>query len=101
MFALTKMKLSKDQVLKIADLARLELSEAEVEKYGSQLSAILDYVETLNKLNVEGIEPTAHAVMVPTPFRADEPHPDHTIEKSLANAPDREGTFFKVPKVIG
>lgn len=95
------MKLSKDEVLKIANLARLELSPAEVEKYGDQLSAILDYVEALNKLDVEGIEPTAHAVLVPTPFRRDEVKPDTTFEKSLANAPGREDTFFKVPKVIG
>lgn len=95
------MKLSKDEVLKIANLARLELSASEVEKYGDQLSAILDYVETLNKLDVSGIEPTAHAVMVPTPFRPDEVKIDGTREKSLANAPDREETFFKVPKVIG
>ncbi len=95
------MKLSKDEVLKIANLARLELSPAEVETYGDQLSAILDYVETLNKLDVSNIEPTAHAVMVPTPFRTDETAADTTMEKSLANAPDREGTFFKVPKVIG
>jgi len=95
------MKLSKDEVLKIANLARLELSAPEVEKYGDQLSAILDYVETLNKLDVSGIEPTAHAVMVPTPFRADVVKADTTREKSLLNAPDREDTFFKVPKVIG
>lgn len=95
------MKLSKDEVLKIANLARLELSAAEVEKYGDQLSAILDYVETLNKLDVSNIEPTAHAVMVPTPFRADEVVADTTRDKSLSNAPDREETFFKVPKVIG
>lgn len=95
------MKLSKDEVLKIANLARLELSPGEVEKYGDQLSAILDYVETLNKLDVKDIEPTAHAIMVPTPFREDEPRADTTREKSLANAPDREETFFKVPKVIG
>jgi aspartyl-tRNA(Asn)/glutamyl-tRNA(Gln) amidotransferase subunit C len=95
------MKLSKDEVLKIADLARLELSPAEVETYGDQLSAILDYVEALNKLDVKDIEPTAHAVLVPAPFRADEVVPDAAREKSLANAPDREDTFFKVPKVIG
>lgn len=95
------MKLSNDEVLKIANLARLELSADEVERYGGQLSAILDYVETLNKLDVTGIEPMAHAVMVPTPFRADDMKVDTTREKSLANAPDREETFFKVPKVIG
>lgn len=95
------MKLSHEEVLKIASLSRLELSSAEVETYATQLSAILDYVDKLNRLDVSGIEPTAHAVMVPTPFRKDEAAQDPTMEKSLANAPDREGTFFKVPKVIG
>lgn len=94
------MKLTHEQVLKIADLARLELSEAEVEKYAEQLSAILDHVESLNKLNVDGIEPTAHAVSVPTPLREDVARQDETLEKSLGNAPDCEGPFFKVPKVI-
>jgi aspartyl-tRNA(Asn)/glutamyl-tRNA(Gln) amidotransferase subunit C len=94
------MKLSKDEVLKIANLARLELSPAEVEKYSTQLSAVLDYVERLNALDVEGIEPTAHAVLVPTPYRQDEPVHDTTREKSLSNAPDREDDFFRVPKVL-
>lgn len=94
------MSLTKDDVLKIARLARLELSGEEEERYATQLSAILDYVETLNQLNVEGIEPTAHAVMVPTPFREDEVVSEVMLEKSLANAPDREETFFKVPKVL-
>jgi len=95
------MALSKDEVLKIAKLARLELSPDEVEMYSTQLSAILDYVETLNTLNVEGIEPTAHAMLVPTPFREDVVTQDQTMDKCLANAPAREGTFFKVPKIIG
>ncbi len=95
------MKLTHEQVLKIADLARLELSKAEVEKYAEQLSAILDHVEALNELNVNDIEPTAHAVSVPTPLRADVARQDEMLEKSLGNAPDREGPFFKVPKVLG
>lgn len=94
------MKLSRQEVLKIAELARLDLSRSEVEKYASQLSAILDYVEKLNPLSVDAIEPTAHAVLVPTPFRPDEVLPDGTREKSLANAPDRDGDFFRVPRVI-
>lgn len=94
------MKLSSQQVLKIADLARLELSIAEVERYAMQLSSILDYVERLKGLDVAGIEPTAHAVLVPTPFREDKAVQDETREASLANAPDREGSLFKVPKVL-
>ena len=94
------MKLSRDEVLKIAHLARLELRPGEAETYTTQLSSILDYVEKLNRLKVEGIEPTAHAILVPTPFRPDEAHPDGTREKSLSNAPGREDDFFKVPKVL-
>lgn len=94
------MPISKEEVLKIANLARLDLSPAEIEKYTTQLSAILDYVQKLNELPIEGIEPTAHAVLVPTPFRADEVVPDQSQEKSLENAPEREGDFFKVPRVI-
>lgn len=95
------MALTQEEVLKIANLARLELSASEVEKYSGQLSAILEYIEKLNKLDVKDIEPTAHAMMVPTPFREDNLLQDETREKSLKNAPSREGDFFKVPKVIG
>ena len=99
------MKLTHQEVLKIADLARLELSPDEVEKYSTQLSAILNYVEKLNLLDVKNIEPTAHAVMVPTPLRPDvgtDPAlaGSPLLENSLANAPDREDSFFKVPKVL-
>lgn len=94
------MKLSHEEVLKIAQLARLELSPEEVEKYSSQLSAILDYVGKLNTLNVEGIEPTAHAVQVPTPLRKDNLVQDKTLPESLKNSPLHEGSFFKVPRVI-
>lgn len=94
------MKLSPQEVLKIANLARLQLSAEEVDRYGGQLSAILDYIEKLKSLNVEGIEPTAHAMLVPTPFREDVVVQDKTLEKSLKNSPDWEGPFFKVPKVL-
>lgn len=94
------MKLTKEDVLKIANLARLELNAQEVEMFRTQLSGILDYMEKLNTLNVDGIEPTAHAVEVPTPFREDAVSEDTTREKSLQNSPDREDDFFKVPKVL-
>lgn len=95
------MKLSKEQVQKIANLARLELSPDELDKSVTQLSAILDYVEKLNELDVSKIEPTAHAMMVPTPFREDQVVQSDVLEDALKNAPDREDDFFKVPKVIG
>ncbi len=94
------MALTPEQVKKIADLARLELNEADVEKFSHQLSAILDYVEKLNRLDVAKIEPTAHAVSVATPYRPDEARDGKIKEEALAVAPDREGDFFRVPKVI-
>ncbi|MBI2068360.1 MAG: Asp-tRNA(Asn)/Glu-tRNA(Gln) amidotransferase subunit GatC [Deltaproteobacteria bacterium] len=94
------MKISHEEVKKIAHLARLELNEADVERYTNQLSQILTYIEKLNRLDVSNIEPTAHAVAVATPFRSDENRPFQKQEEVLSRAPDREGDFFKVPKVI-
>lgn len=94
------MALTPEQVKKIADLARLELNEADLKKYSEQLSNILEFVETLNKLDVSGIEPTAHAVSVPTPLREDEVVPFQKQGEVFNGAPDREGNLFRVPKVI-
>lgn len=94
------MKLSPEEVRKIAELARLEIDPVEIEKYSTQLSNILNFVEKLNELDVSGIEPTAHAISVPTPMRNDEPAEFKNQEEVLSQAPDREGRFFKVPKVI-
>jgi aspartyl-tRNA(Asn)/glutamyl-tRNA(Gln) amidotransferase subunit C len=95
------MGLAPEQVRKIAELARLELTEEEVQKYATQLSNILAYIEKLNELDVSSIEPTAHAVSVPTPFREDAvtSHGEKK-EPALKQAPDRDGDFFRVPKVL-
>ena len=84
----------------IAHLARLKLTDQEVAVFRRQLSDILRYVAKLNELDVTGVEPTAHPLPVRNVFRADEPHEPYTPERALANAPQREGSFFKVPKVI-
>ena len=94
------MKLTREQVEHVAKLARLKLSEDELKRYTTQLSDILGYVEQLNKLDTKGIEPTSHAVEVPTPFREDEPKPCLSPEEALANAPERHGDYVKVPRVI-
>ncbi|MBI2982496.1 MAG: Asp-tRNA(Asn)/Glu-tRNA(Gln) amidotransferase subunit GatC [Deltaproteobacteria bacterium] len=94
------MKLSPEEVRKISELARLEMNPAEIEKYSAQLSNILSFVERLNELDVSGIEPTAHAISVPTPMQSDEPAEFKNQEEVLSQVPDREGRFFKVPKVI-
>ena len=94
------MKITRDEVEKVAILARLELSAAETEMFTGQMDAILAYVEKLNELDTAGIIPTAHAVPMENAFRPDEVRPSIGTDNALANAPDRVGDFFRVPKVI-
>ena len=94
------MKLGKDEVEKVAVLARLSLSPKECEKYAAQLSQILEYVEQLNELDTSKVEPTSHAVDMPTPVREDVNQPCLTQEEALANAPQRFQGGVKVPRVI-
>ncbi|MGD1043069.1 MAG: Asp-tRNA(Asn)/Glu-tRNA(Gln) amidotransferase subunit GatC [Sedimentisphaerales bacterium] len=93
-------KIDKSQVKKVAKLARLELSEAEIEEFAGQLNAIIDYVERMNKLNTEGVEPMAHCLPVSNVFRNDIIKESLGTEKTLANAPQSDGPFFKVPKIL-
>ena len=93
-------KIDKAQVKKVAKLARLELSEAEVEEFAGQLSAILDYVARMNELNTEGVEPLAHCLPISNVLREDIVKESLGTEKTLANAPQRDGAFFKVPKIL-
>jgi aspartyl-tRNA(Asn)/glutamyl-tRNA(Gln) amidotransferase subunit C len=93
-------KIDHAQVRKVARLSRLELTEAEVQEFTSQLSAILDYVEKMNELDTEQVEPLAHCLAISNVFRADEIKESLGTEKTLANAPQRDGEFFKVPKII-
>jgi aspartyl-tRNA(Asn)/glutamyl-tRNA(Gln) amidotransferase subunit C len=93
-------KIDEAQVRKVAKLSRLELTEAEVEEFTGQLSAILDYVEKMNELDTEGIEPLAHCLPISNIFREDCVKESLGTEKALANAPQRDGDFFKVPKIL-
>ncbi len=92
--------IDREQVRKVAHLARLELSTAEEEMFTTQLNGILDYFGQLNELDVANIEPTFRAIDASNITRQDvlEPHSDR--EAILENAPDRAGEFFKVPKII-
>lgn len=92
--------IDKAQVKKVAKLARLELTEAELEKFTTQLSAILDYVAKMNELDTENVEPLAHCLPVSNVFRQDVVKPSLGTEKALANAPERDNEFFKVPKIL-
>ena len=84
----------------IARLARLELSDDEVARYQAQLSDVLTFVEALRKVDVSGVEPTAHASPVFNVFRQDEPVPCFTPEQALANAPRQANHLFVVTKVV-
>ncbi len=92
--------LSREEVLHVARLARLHLTEDEVERMRAQLDAILAYVDKLRELDVEGVEPTSHAVPLVDVMRDDALAPCLPQEAALANAPDRAGEFFRVPRII-
>lgn len=94
------MNLSKAEVEHVARLARLQLNEAEQEEFTGQLNEILHFVEKLNQLDTKAVEPTAHAIPVTNVFREDQVNPSLDPELALANAPDRLGDYFKVPKVL-
>lgn len=84
----------------IVNLARLNVSEADVARYAMQLSRILDYARQLQEVNTENVPPTAHPLPVQNVFRPDQPHGSWSPETALANAPDPHDGFFRVPKVL-
>ncbi len=89
--------IDRQQVLHVAKLARLKLSEDEVERMSGELSAILEHVDNINELDLEGVEPTAHVVPLENVLRADEPRPSLSREQALEPAPDADETGFRVP----
>lgn len=93
-------KIDQAQARKVAKLSRLELTEAEVEEFTGQLSAILDYVEKMNELDTTDVEPLAHCLPISNVFRQDISKESLGTEKALTNAPQRDGEFFKVPKIL-
>ena len=92
--------ISREDVLRVARLARLALTDAEVETMREQLSAILSHIDTLKAVDTAGVEPTSHAVPQFNVMRDDEPRPCFPVDEMLANAPDRMGDFFRVPRII-
>ena len=95
------MKITKDEVLHVADLARLDLDEASIDKFAGQIGNILEYVAKLNEVNTEGIRPTSHAISITNVFREDQQRQPLDRDKALANAPEKEDGNFVVPKVVG
>jgi aspartyl-tRNA(Asn)/glutamyl-tRNA(Gln) amidotransferase subunit C len=94
------MSITSKEIEHVARLARLTLSEDEKSLFTGQMDAILAYVETLNELCTDGIIPTSHAVPMENAFRADMVVPSIGLDKALANAPDKNETYFRVPPVI-
>jgi aspartyl-tRNA(Asn)/glutamyl-tRNA(Gln) amidotransferase subunit C len=94
------MKLTREEVQHIAELARLALSDEELALYQEQLSAILEHFERLQELDTEVISPTATVLPLRSVMRADEPRPPFSREDILANAPAAEQGCFRVPAVL-
>jgi aspartyl-tRNA(Asn)/glutamyl-tRNA(Gln) amidotransferase subunit C len=92
--------LSREEVVHVARLARLHLGDEELERMREQLDAILAYIDKLRELDVEGVEPTSHAVPLVNVMRDDEVTSCLSQEEALANAPDRADAFFRVPRII-
>jgi len=94
------MSLSADQVRWVAHLARLELSDDELAMMTPQLSAIVEYVDQLKQVNTDDVEPLAHPLPIQNVFREDEPAASLPVNEALANAPARQGDFYRVPAVL-
>lgn len=94
-------QLTEEQVRHVARLSRLHLTNEEVRQFTVQLSKVLEYIGKLNELNVEEIEPMAHAMDLTNVLGPDEPKPGLIVDDVLANAPQHTSPFFKVPKVLG
>ena len=84
----------------MAQLARLELPDADLAGCARQLTAILEYIDQLQELDTDGVEPLAHPLPVQNVFRPDEPRPSLPVDEALRNAPARAGDYFAVPAVF-
>ena len=92
--------ITREDVEHVAELARLELTAAEKERFIVQLNSILTYVEKLSELNTAGVEPTSHVLPMSNVFRDDEVRPSLDRDRVLQNAPQESHFFFKVPRII-
>lgn len=95
------MKITKDEILYVARLARLELDPAAVEKFSEQIGTVLEYVDQLKSVDTEGVRPTSHAISLTNAFRDDQPGDHLDTDIALANAPEKDDGSFLVPKVVG
>ncbi len=91
------MAITREDVLHVAGLARLELTEEETERLGEQLNAILEAVGKVSELDLADVPPTSHPLDLANVWADDEPRPSLPVDQALANAPEREDGFFRVP----
>ncbi|MFL5952515.1 MAG: Asp-tRNA(Asn)/Glu-tRNA(Gln) amidotransferase subunit GatC [Gaiellaceae bacterium] len=89
--------ISRDEVLHVARLARLELTDDEVARFQGQLSAIIDAISKVSELDLSDVPPTAHPLEIANTWAEDDPRPSLPLDEVFANAPDREDGYFKVP----
>lgn len=94
------MSVTRKDVEYIAELARLKVNDQELDSFTEDLNEVLTYIDKLNELNTDNIEPLSHPVEGNNAFREDIVRPSVSTEDALKNAPDRDESFFKVPKVI-
>jgi aspartyl-tRNA(Asn)/glutamyl-tRNA(Gln) amidotransferase subunit C len=94
---MSAMAITRDEVVHVAKLARLELTEDELERFAGQLNAILEAVGKVSELDLADVEPTLHPLELSNVFAEDEPRPSLPVDEALANAPDRENGAFRVP----
>ena len=97
---LTRARLTRADVLKVANLARLKLTDAEVDDCTAKLGSVLAYVDLLNEVATDEVEPMVHAVELSNVLRADEVAPSLPREAALGNAPKTDGQFFLVPQIL-
>ncbi len=94
------MGITKDDVLRIAELSRLEFTDEAAERFATELGSILAYAEQLKRVDTEGKEPLSHALELKNVMREDVPCAGLTHEEALYNAPSRKGEFFLVPRIM-
>jgi aspartyl-tRNA(Asn)/glutamyl-tRNA(Gln) amidotransferase subunit C len=97
----SRVEISRDEVAHLATLARIELSDAELDHLAPQLSVILESIASIAEVAAADIPPTSHAVPLTNVFRADEPRPSLTAGQALSGAPEAEQQRFAVPRILG
>ena len=95
------MKITEQEVLYVAHLARLDLDEASIDKFAGQIGKVLEYVEILRRVDTAGVKPTSYAIQLTNAFRDDVQAEHLDRDQALANAPEKEEGNFVVPKIVG